>query len=253
MCRLLGWASRRPTTLADLLGAQELDEFTALAGLHRDGWGVARATASGVKVHKRPDAAGDSRSFRAWARGHATDLGLAHLRRATMGLAVGIENTHPFTDGHVAFAHNGSVLAAESVDALIDDDVRRLRRGTTDSERYFLALLTRMRSGATPRDALRDTVDEIASVSPCTSLNCLLLTPEELIAVCRFDPASRLEDLAPDYYDLRYRVTDDAVQVSSTGWGSGWHGLANGDMLVVTRGTLQTTVLARTALLAGSA
>jgi predicted glutamine amidotransferase len=252
MCRLLGWASRQPTTLADLLGEQELDEFTALSTKHRDGWGFARATASGVKVHKRPDAARDSRSFGAWARGHATDLGMAHLRWATMGLAVGVENTHPFTDGHVAFAHNGSVLAAASLDALIDDDVRRLRLGTTDSERYFLALLTRMRSGASPREALRDTVDEVAAASSFTSLNCLLLTPQELIAVCRFDPTGPLEDRDPEYYDLRYRITDDAVQVSSTGWGSGWHDLANGDMLVVTRGTLQTSVLSRAGLLAAA-
>ena len=251
MCRLLGWASRQPTTLADLLGEEELDEFTALSGTHRDGWGVARATASGVKVHKRPDTARDSRSFRAWAHGHASDFGLAHLRRATMGLAVGIENTHPFTDGQVAFAHNGSVLS--SPDGLVAPDVARLRRGTTDSERYFLALLTRLRSGATPREALRATVDEVAATSSFTSLNCLLLTPDELIAVCRFDPNAPLEDLGPDYYDLRYRVTADAVQVSSSGWGSGWRALANGDMLTVTRGTLQATVTSRADLLAASA
>jgi predicted glutamine amidotransferase len=250
MCRLLGWASRVPTTLSDLLGEQDLDEFTALSSKHRDGWGVARATATGVKVHKRPDAARDSRSFHAWARGHATDLGMAHLRWATMGLSVGIENTHPFTDGHVAFAHNGSVLSASSLDGLVDSDVRRLRRGTTDSERYFLALLTRLRSGATPREALRETVDEVAATSSFTSLNCLLLTPEELIAVCRVDPAGPLEDKDPEYYDLRYRVTHDAVLVSSSGWGSGWHDLANGDLLVVARGTLQTSVISRTELLA---
>jgi len=242
MCRLLGWASRQPTTLADLLGEQELDEFTALSGKHRDGWGVARATASGVKVHKRPDAARDSRSFRAWARGHATDLGMAHLRWATMGLSIGIENTHPFTDGHVAFAHNGSVLSPASLDRLADPRTARLRRGTTDSERYFLALITRMADGAPPHEALRDTADEIARTSPFTSLNCLLMTPDELIALCRYDPAGPLEDKDPEYYRLRYRVTDDAVVVSSSGWGRGWQELDNGDLLVVRRGTLASAI-----------
>ena len=242
MCRLLGWATRTPVTLHALLGEDDLLDFTELSVKHGDGWGVARATEGGVKVHKRPDTARDSRAFGLWARTHATDLGMAHLRWATMGLGVGIENTHPFTDGQVAFAHNGSVLSPASLDRLADPRIARLRRGTTDSERYFLALLTRMADGATPQEALRDTVDEIARTSPFTSLNCLLLTPDELIALCRYDPAGPLEDTDPEYYRLRYRVSDDAVVVSSSGWGRGWQELANGDLLVVRRGTLATEV-----------
>ena len=242
MCRLLGWATRTPTTLLDLVGADDLATFSELSAKHGDGWGVARATESGVKVHKRADAARTSRAFARWARGYASDLGMAHLRWATMGLSVGIENTHPFTDGQVAFAHNGSVLSPSALDGLAAPDVSRLRRGTTDSERYFLALLTRLRSGAAPRDALRDTVDEIAGTLPFTSLNCLLLTPNELIAACHYDPAGDLEDKDPDYYRLRYRVTDDAVVVSSSGWGRDWQELANGDLLTIRRGSLETEV-----------
>ena len=244
MCRLLGWAARRPTTLLDLVGVEDLHAFTELSATHCDGWGVARATDTGVKVHKRADAARGSRSFAPWARGHASDLGMAHLRRATMGLGVGIENTHPFTDGHVAFAHNGSVLSPASLDGLADRDMTRLRRGTTDSERYFLAVLSRLRRGVAPVDALRDTVDEIAGALPFTSLNCLLLTPEELIAACRYDPAADLEDEDPEsYYRLRYRITDDAVVVSSSGWGRDWQELGNGELLTVHRGTLEVTVV----------
>ena len=242
MCRLLGWATRTPVTLHGLLGEEDLLDFTELSVRHGDGWGVARATEDGVKVHKRPDAARDSRSFALWARTHATDLGMAHLRWATMGLGVAIENTHPFTDGRVAFAHNGSVLSPASLDLLADPQVARLRRGTTDSERYFLALLTRMADGAPPREALRDTADEIARTSPFTSLNCLLMTPDELIALCRYDPAGPLEDTDPEYYRLRYRVSDEAVVVSSSGWGRGWRELANGDLLTVRRATLETHI-----------
>jgi predicted glutamine amidotransferase len=243
MCRLLGWATRIPITLQNLLGQEDLHQFTELSVKHGDGWGVARATETGVKVHKRPDTARSSRSFGAWARTHAGDLGMAHLRWATMGLSIGVENTHPFTDGRVAFAHNGSVLSPASLDALVAPPVARLRRGTTDSERYFLALLTRMAGGEGPHEALRATADEIARTSPYTSLNCLLMTPDELIALCRYDAAGPLEDQDPEYYRLRYRVTDDAVVISSSGWGRDWQELANGDLLVVRRGTLASTVL----------
>ncbi|MFP5372642.1 MAG: class II glutamine amidotransferase, partial [Actinomycetes bacterium] len=197
MCRLLGWATRSPLTLHGLLGEQDLVHFTELSVKHGDGWGVARATRTAVKVHKRPDAAHSSRSFGAWARTHASDLGMAHLRWATMGLGVGVENTHPFTDGRVAFAHNGSVLSPASLDPLVAPPVAGLRRGTTDSERYFLALRSRMADGATPREALLDTVDDITRVSAFTSLNCLLMTPDELFALCRYDPDGPLEDRDP--------------------------------------------------------
>ena len=52
-----------------------------------------------------------------------------------------------------------------------------------------------------------------------------------------------LEDTDPEYYRLRYRVTGDAVVVSSSGWGRDWQELANGDLLVVRRGTLETRLV----------
>ena len=243
MCRLLGWASRTPTTLSDLLGEQDLADFTELSVKHGDGWGVARATRQGVAVRKRADAARTSTRFDRWARRRRTDLGLAHLRWATLGLGIGPDNTHPFTDGRVAFAHNGSIAPPAALDRLLSDRSRRARRGTTDSERYFLAVTDRMRDGATPQEALTATVDQIAATASFTSLNCLLLTPEALYAVSRFDTSGPLEDDDPEYYTLRYRIAPEAVVVSSSGWGRDWRELGNGDLLVVRRRTLETTLV----------
>ena len=242
MCRLLGWATKVPTTLADLLGA-DLADFTELSTKHGDGWGIARSTRRGVAVRKRPDAARTSSQFAREAARRRSDMGLAHLRWATLGLGIGQDNTHPFTDGRVAFAHNGSVRPPAALDRLLSDRSRRRRQGTTDSERYFLAVAQLLRDGAAPEEALRRTADEIAATAEFTSLNCLLLTPERLYAVCRYDPAGRWEDDDPDYYRLRYRLSPDAVVVASSGWGSEWRELANGDLLVVGRRTLDTTVV----------
>jgi predicted glutamine amidotransferase len=79
MCRLLGWATRVPTTLSDLLGA-ELADFTELSTKHGDGWGIARSTRRGVAVSKRPDAARTSAQFAREAAHRRSDLGMAHLR-----------------------------------------------------------------------------------------------------------------------------------------------------------------------------
>jgi predicted glutamine amidotransferase len=172
MCRLLGWASQKPTTLRDLLGEDDLGEFTELSRRHGDGWGVARSTARGVSVRKRPDAARTSARFDRWARRRRTDLGLAHLRRATLGLRIDAANTHPFTDGRVAFAHNGSVLPPAALDSLIPAGARR--GGTTDSERYFLAVRARMREGATPRRhcGRRPTTSPPSPPSPASTACC---------------------------------------------------------------------------------
>jgi predicted glutamine amidotransferase len=242
VCRLLGWATRTPTSLHRLLGHDDLTDFTELSGLHGDGWGLARRVAGGVEVRKRANAARRSDDFTLWSRATRSDLGLVHLRRATLGLPVRIENTHPFSDGRLAFAHNGSIFPPPALDPLLSPAARARRAGETDSERYFLAVLSRLEAGAGPAEALREAVAGITAAASFTSLNCLLLTPEELYAVCFFDPAGRQSDEAPDYYHLRYRAAGDAVVVSSSGWGRDWHDLANGDLLVVRRGTLDVTV-----------
>ena len=242
MCRLLGWATRTPTSLHRLLGHDDLADFTELSGLHGDGWGLARGVRGGVEVRKRATAARMSDDFTLWSRGTRSDLGLVHLRRATLGLPVRMENTHPFSDGRLAFAHNGSISPPPSLDVLISPSAQGLRRGDTDSERYFLAVLSRLESGATPAEALREAIAGISATASYTSLNCLLLTPTELYAVCFFDPDGHQSDEAPDYYHLGYRMTDDAVVVASSGWGRGWQSLANGELLVVRRGSLEVTV-----------
>lgn len=242
VCRLLGWATRTPTSLHRLLGHDDLVDFTALSGLHGDGWGLARGIAGGVQVRKRANTARMSDDFALWSRATRSDVGLVHLRRATLGLPVRAENTHPFTDGRLAFAHNGSISPPPALDTLLSPTAQALRRGDTDSERYFLAVLTQLEAGATLTEALRGAVAEIAATASFTSLNCLLMTPDELYAVCFFDPDGVQADEAPDYYDLGVRTTEDAVVVSSSGWGRGWQELANGELLVVRRGSLEVTV-----------
>jgi predicted glutamine amidotransferase len=244
MCRLLGWAAHTPRTLADLLGEEDLAEFTALSRKHGDGWGVAWHTGEGLQLRKTPDAACSSGEYEQWVHDQATDLGLVHLRWATLGLPVEPANTHPFGYGDVAFAHNGSVSPPASLDELLGAEQRSAMQGTTDSERFFRAVLSASQDGA--RDggldtALAGTVTRIAREKKFTSLNCLLATPDVLYAVCRFDPGHE-GDEEEDYFHLRYRVTDDAVVVSSTGWGRDWEVLGNGELLVVQRKTLETSI-----------
>jgi predicted glutamine amidotransferase len=240
MCRLLGFVSAEPTTLADLLGAEDLSGFTELSVKHFDGWGIAWATDDGVSVAKAPDPARTSAEFGRLAAGHRGDTGFVHLRQATPGLTVRPENTHPFTDGRHAFGHNGRVVPAASLDALIPAGQRERMAGDTDSERYFLAVLARLPELGVA-GALAATAATISAGHEFTSLNAMLVTPDALHAVCRFDPAAE-EQEQPEYFRLRYKVSDTAVVIASTGWGSGWDTLANGELLTVERHTLKVSV-----------
>jgi predicted glutamine amidotransferase len=250
MCRLLGYVTRTPAALVELLGEADLFEFTELSCKHGDGWGAAWATDTGAEVVKAPDAARMSSAFGRHVYGHAADLGLVHLRWATLGLEVAPENTHPFTDGTVAFAHNGSIDSPESLDALIPADLQRLRMGSTDSERYFLAVLAEvMRENQRYPNgrgrlaaSVAAAVETIAASQVFTSLNAMIATPDELIAVCCYDPVAEEKEEEPDYYHLGYRVTEGAVIVSSSGWGTEWSSLENGQILVVQRDTLDVSV-----------
>jgi len=246
MCRLLGYVSRVPTTLAALLGEQDLNAFTDLSVKHGDGWGVARAADDGVEVKKAPDSARRREHFRRVAHTVPADLAMLHLRWATLGLPVLPRNAHPFTDGRLAFAHNGSVPPPSALEPLISPQVRPLLQGDTDSERLFLAVLTRLDaaqdSGDPVAEAYAQAMSAVAGSLQYSSLNSMLITAERLYAVCCHAPGAEEKEEEPDYYRLGYRVTPDAVVVSSSGWGAGWTSLGNGQMLVVDRGSLTTSV-----------
>jgi predicted glutamine amidotransferase len=241
MCRLLGSVSRTPVTVDEVLG-EGRGAFLELARRHGDGWGHAWSTGTGLEVRKAPDSALRSPVLADLAANRPAEAALTHLRWATLHLAVRQENTHPFTDGTVAFAHNGSIAPPAALDRLVGPHLANRRAGDTDSERYFLALLTRMRDLEPGAALVRTVEDVVASGAQVKSLNCLLLTPQHLFAVCSYDPES---DDDPNYYPLLHRRVGDTVVVTSTGWTSAaqWSRLRNGEMLVVERGTLATTIV----------
>ncbi|HZD00575.1 MAG TPA: class II glutamine amidotransferase [Actinomycetes bacterium] len=244
MCRLLALASRTPTTLVDVVG-DELASFVELSQHHADGWGMAWHDGVGeLGVAKDVGPAHSSDLLEKLLRTTDSDLALLHLRLATPGLAIALENTHPFTVGSTAFAHNGAIKPFEDLDALLALEERSQLRGTTDSERYFLAFLTAFEQAGSIEGALPGLFEQIAGRYQYSSLNFVLLTSERLYAVCAFDPGEEILRAEPDYYTLRYRVSSDAVVVGSSGWAGGaWKTLANHQALVVERGTLATRVL----------
>ena len=241
MCRLLGLVSATPVTATDALGRDFGDFVNLSAGKHRDGWGVVGDLAGERRIVRSTGAAHSSAAF-----GRATETamtaGLIHLRAATAGLAVTEANTHPFTAGEIAFAHNGQIDDIPAVEGLVDDDLRERLIGETDSERYFHAILSQARK-APLLEAVRTVVTRIEATSRTPSLNAMVLTPDSLIVVSSFD--SRLTgDQDEDYFELRYRETADSVVVASSGWPQpGWQTVPERSILRVDRSTRLTTLV----------
>jgi predicted glutamine amidotransferase len=255
MCRLLGYCSSREASLEDLIGADGLREFTGLCALHGDGWGMAWYEGAEPVVRKSPIRADSAPEYDKLAREPLADLGLVHLRWATPGLGVNEQNSHPFRYGQDVFAHNGAIHPQDRLPEMLPEQWERQLAGTTDSERYFLLIMSQLAShGGDMVAAIAEAATDIESRFEPNSLNAILLTPDRLYAISWHHgdrvPEAKLRASGYDqpeiaaYFDLAYLATDGAVVVASSNWPQpGWTPLENRHVLVTDRRTLNSRVL----------
>ena len=256
MCRLLGYCSHENVSVSELLGEPGLAAFTALSCAHSDGWGMAALDGDQVRVARSPQQAGEDDEYHRLAKERLGDTGLVHLRWATPGLPVEMRNCHPFRYGEFTMAHNGAIHPQDRLPEMLPPEWERRLTGSTDSERYFLHLMSRLEA----RDgdvvaAAADTVAHIRRHYTPNSLNAILLGPDALYAISWHDPeripyalikeretAGAGSDPAA-YFHLAWRQDADSVVVSSTGWPQdGWNILPNGAALTVSRSGRSTRV-----------
>ncbi len=256
MCRLLGYCARADASLAELMGEQSLHEFTQMSKFHGDGWGVAwydRQQPGQVHIQKSPLRASDSASYAELVHRKLGDQGLVHLRWATPGLPVEPRNTHPFRRGAMAMAHNGAIHPQDRLGELLPPAWERQLTGTTDSERYFLHVMSGLDAGEDMISAIEATVARIDQMFSPNSLNAVLLTPDALYAICYYWPeriphaalaARGMECGTDQYFELAHLETETGIIVASSGWSQpGWTPLPNRNVLVIDRVTLKINVV----------
>jgi predicted glutamine amidotransferase len=238
------------------MGEQSLREFTQMSEFHGDGWGVAwydRQQPDELHIQKSPLRASDSASYAGLVHRKLGDLGLVHLRWATPGLPVEPRNTHPFRRGAMAMAHNGAIHPQDRLGELLPPVWERQLTGTTDSERYFLHVMSGLDAGEDMISAIEATVACIDKLFTPNSLNAMLLTPDALYAICYYWPeriphaalASRGMECGTDqYFELAHLETETGIVVASSGWPQpGWTPLPNRNVLAIDRKTLQLNVV----------
>lgn len=259
MCRLLGWVARTPVTAREVLHGDGLEAFRRLSHLHVDGWGMSSEGADGLVVERSTTLADTDPAFASATTGRATQTGTVHLRWATPGLPVQMQNTHPFQHREWAFSHNGAIYPVDRLDEILSPSWEQRLDGSTDSERYFLAVLAELaETGTDVPTALARVTSRLARDFGPTSLNALLHGREALYAISCHDPASAPGAAPPTvgstaeaavmddstYFDLHYRATSQAVVVASSGFvptgADGWQVLPNDTVLVIDRDSLAT-------------
>ena len=254
MCRLLAHVSRRPLTVAEAIGEVDLASFGDLAPRHPDGWGMAwwpslDAAVDGA-VPERRRAVGSAREnpeFTATMRGVRGCANVVHLRGATRGLTIGLENCHPFVLPGAAFAQNGAIHPQHRLPQLLPEHLEAEVAGSTDSERLFLYLYDRLEAGGPFVEVVRDALAELLERFTSPVLNAMYLTPEHLHVVNAHNPTALPYPGDPhDLFALRFRVEDELVVVASTGFDQpesrGWHTLDNMTILTVALDTLELRI-----------
>ena len=210
MCRLYGFLANEPTKVdCSLVYSQNaLMQQSRVdgAGLdHAHGWGIATYQDGIPHVKKKTTAAYADQSFSMAAEQTYSTAIIAHVRRATVG-DISIENTHPFVWDRWTFAHNGTVagfdILRNQLESETKPELQKQRTGQTDSEQYFLWLVSRAEKYTRPglsaneiadfKGVLQSSVKQLAercnAVAPdeITRLN-FMLTDGELMIACRWN------------------------------------------------------------------
>lgn len=146
MCRLFGFRSAIPSRAHRSL-VRANNALAEQASAHPHGWGIGWFVGDDAYLIKSESAAHTSDSFRRAADTLASNVLIAHVRRATVG-QVSPLNVHPFRSGRWLFAHNGTIHGFEELrtqlHAELPANLKARLLGTTDTETLFFWLLARL-------------------------------------------------------------------------------------------------------------
>lgn len=258
--------------MRETLGQSLLDEFLALAEVHRDGWGMASVRSGSLSAYVSTlSAHADAAIFRTLTA-LPIESAIIHERWASPGIGLSLDNQQPFSASGIAFAHNGTIHNEEGNIVQRPQSYRSLlglENSTTMSDSRIYADLFFLQLAALRRDkaessaltveeiqhALAATIKLLRQDYPEASFNCLIETQDYTFAaelhaenpVCSEGLRSRYLELGwasriDTYLDLVYSsitVADGstATVVSSSGYAASdsWNRLGNNRLIALSR------------------
>lgn len=222
-CRMLvGIADFPRSTVLDgfLSMARNTNEAHEYRGrpdhVHGDGWGVVTRNSDRVTCYRSTSACWEDPAFGS-LYGKEMDLMMLHARRASPGIPVKHDFTHPFEEDGRYFCHNGRVYDFATGE-------------TSDSQQFLQSILENLSRSGDMLETVRMTVGSIKDYS---ALNFMLLGSDRVYALNMY---GRRGQTTPKYYTMKYLQTGDYTIVSSErlpGLDHGWQELKNGSLLTV--------------------
>lgn len=242
MCRLLGYSSPNPTNIPNFIGP-EFSAFIELSKVHHDSWGLAIDTGKETKVIKQAETAAASDAFATTVNQSSGIGGLLHFRWASPGLPVNDQNAHPFSHQGISFIHNGALSPYDALENQVEPQYIALRQGQTDSELFFLYLLTEISTKGF-RAGVLDAIKDIKSNFKYSSINCMVMNSDYLIVVSEHDPVNKPQWADEVYYEIRYRLDENGFAVASSGWDqSEWTLIENHRILILNRKSMELELI----------
>lgn len=242
MCRLMAFSSLKETTVPNFMG-DAFSGFIELSNVHHDSWGLALTDSGSTRVLKKAETASASHEFQSAIQSESATGGLLHFRWASPGLPVKEVNAHPFTHGDVSFIHNGALSPYDALQSLVSPTFAQFRKGETDSEEFFLYLLTEIESSGFV-SGVTHAMANVKANFKYSSINSMIMNSDYLIITSEHDPKNKPDWADEIYYELRYRIDENGVAVASSGWDqTGWTLMNNHEMLIVDRKTLKTELV----------
>jgi predicted glutamine amidotransferase len=218
-------------------------QFVELSNVHHDSWGLALVDQGEARLTKKTETAAKSSDFAKTLSTMNATGGLLHFRWASPGLPVTEQNAHPFTYGDISFIHNGALSPYDAVKSLVSPKYAQLQKGDTDSEQFFLYLLTEIDQLGFV-DGVKEAISTIKSDFKYSSINSMIMNSDYLIVTSEHDPENKPTWADEIYYELRYRLDENGIAVASSGWDQeGWNLLQNHQMLIVNRKTFETELI----------
>lgn len=195
------------------------------------------------RIRRRIGPAWEDDAYRAALAEAVGPMMLVHLRKASPGLPLQPTNTHPFREGEMVFAHNGQFDLPDGLREVILARGGRMPDGTTDSELLFSLIERELQeAGVDPATAVQRAAAELTSLllehgaRVPESLNCFLMSPDQLIAYQQSDPSQAKPYHESDNYTLRWSAEEDRVIIATSGIPEdSWHELADGQALIIRR------------------
>ena len=182
-----------------------------------DGWGIVTGRSGELKSYKNAVACWRDPRFAAFY-GIDLDFIMLHARKASPGIAVKYEFTHPFEEDGWYFCHNGTIHDFKSQEQ-------------SDAQQLFTLILDNTKQCQNVTEAIGATVRSLKDYS---ALNFMLFKGDHIYILNVY--GKRGEE-TPNYFTMKYSQANDYTVVSSERLPNSageWKEMENGTLLMLT-------------------